>query len=78
MRAALPRGFYLIRSQLNWGVRRTGEQREASMREQDFKSLTGWVDYDRPHLPGLTKSQEIRYFQRRLKTSFISNRRAVG
>jgi hypothetical protein len=42
------------------------------MREQDFKSLTGWVDYDRPHLPGLTKSQEIRYFQRRLKRTVLA------
>lgn len=42
------------------------------MRERDFQRLKGWVDYDRPHLQGLTKSQEIRYFQRRLKRTVLA------
>lgn len=42
------------------------------MREQDFKSLIGWAHYDRPRLHGLTKPQEIRYFQPRLKRTVLA------
>jgi len=42
------------------------------MRESDFKRLTRWVDYDRPRLASLTKSQEIRYFQARVQRTVIA------
>ena len=41
------------------------------MREKDFRALKGWVDYDRPQLGNLTKSQEIRYFVRRVKRTVL-------
>ena len=39
------------------------------MTGKNFKSLTGWVDYDRPLLiaQALTKSQEIMYFKKRIR-----------
>lgn len=42
------------------------------MRRSDFAELTGWVDYDRPKLGNLTKSQEIRYFQARVQRTVIA------
>lgn len=41
------------------------------MREQDFHTLSGWVDYDRGSLGSLTKSQELRYFSRRVKRTVL-------
>lgn len=41
------------------------------MRESDFRALRGWVDYDRPYLGNLTKSQEIRYFSRRVQRTVL-------
>src|SRR5437867_2990100 len=41
------------------------------MREKDFRVLRGWVDYDRPHLGNLNKSQELRYFSRRVKRTVL-------
>lgn len=41
------------------------------MRENDFRELKGWVDYDRPQLGNLSKSQELRYFNRRVKRTVL-------
>jgi hypothetical protein len=37
------------------------------MRPKEFKALKGWIDYDRPYLHLLTKSQEVRYFRDRIE-----------
>lgn len=41
------------------------------MRREDFKRLTGWVDYDRHLLPLLDKPQQIKYFRKRLNITLI-------
>jgi hypothetical protein len=41
------------------------------MRERDFRALKGWVDYERPQLATLNKSQEIRYFKRRVTMTVL-------
>jgi hypothetical protein len=32
----------------------------------DITQLTGWLDYDRPHLPGLAPDERIAYFEKRV------------
>jgi len=41
------------------------------MRPREFKALKGWIDYDRPYLHLLTKSQEIRYFRNRIENVVV-------
>lgn len=36
------------------------------------QQLTGWIDYDRPLLPGLQPSQRIDYFERRVRQVAIN------
>jgi len=41
------------------------------MKSSDFKNLTGWIDYDRDHLPTLTDKQKVAYFTKRLNMTLV-------
>ena len=41
------------------------------MRPEEFKTLKGWIDYDRPRLHLLTKRQQIRYFRNLLENVVV-------
>jgi len=45
---------------------RPSNSKLAGMNKTQFRSLKGWIDYDRGRLPSLTDNQRIDYFEKRL------------